>query len=191
MPHREEVRICNILGRSGGTELGRIAYVKIILNRLDSAHNESKVKVISTTTSYMRKDNMAHKKNPVFLRIITNEKAVVCINPLQLSTFQILEKAKLKVKTAAPGGTDEFIFADTIKFYFPSGTGLSYSVGIDITQDEFNYICGTLLEFLYLNKTEFEAQSKAIEQARMDEWNKISEDNSTKNTAVETTIPAK
>jgi hypothetical protein len=111
----------------------------------------------------------SHKKFPTFLRVISNNKVVVCINPLQLSSFQILEKAKIKVK-------EEVIETDTIRFYFPSGTGLSYSVGVDITQEEFNYICSALLEYLYLTETEFRAKSIALEKAKMDRWNEIAQE---------------
>lgn len=125
----------------------------------------------------------SHKKHPIFLRIVANDQVVTCLNPLELSTFQILQKAQILVKKADPkdpASKNEYKEADTIRFYFPSGTGLSYSVGIDMTQQEFDYVCGTLLEFLYLNQSEFEARTKAIEQERMTEWNKISEENSEK-----------
>jgi hypothetical protein len=112
-----------------------------------------------------------HKKYPTFLRVITTDKIVVCINPLQLSSFQIIEKAKIKVK-----GQDEPVEADTIRFYFPSGTGLTYSVGLDITQEDFNYLCNALQEYLYLTEPEFRAKSAALEKARMEEWNKIAQE---------------
>jgi hypothetical protein len=106
-------------------------------------------------------------KHPIFLRIKTSDQAVICINPLQLSSFQILEKAKIKDKD---GNVQEL---DTVRFYFPQGTGLSYSVGIDLTQQEFNYICSTLLEFLYLNEFEYRAKTEAAEKKKVEEWNKI------------------
>lgn len=111
-----------------------------------------------------------HKKHPVFIRIITNEHVVVCINPLQLSSFQIVEKAKLVNKE---GETYE---ADTIRFFFPSGTGLSYSVGKDITAEDFLYICNTLREFVYLNEPEFKNRTAALDAQRMADWNKIMQD---------------
>lgn len=120
-----------------------------------------------------------HKKTPVFLRVITSEKTVVCINPLQLSSFQILEKAKIKIKGKTPEEV-EVIEADQVKFYYPSGTGIVYTVGIDLTQEEFNYVCATLLEFLYLNEAEFKAKSIAIEKFRMEEWNALSKANESK-----------
>lgn len=121
----------------------------------------------------------SHKKHPIFISVIANDEEVLCINPLELSSFQILEKAKIKVKPKSSNDAD-VVVAPTIRFFFPSGTGLSYSVGIDITRQHFDYLCATLLEFRYLNQFEFEAKSKAISQEKMDEWNKISEDNSTK-----------
>lgn len=121
-----------------------------------------------------------HRKTPLFLRIVTHDKAVVCINPHQLSSFQILEKASIKVKSKVPMGEDKVIEADTIRFYFPSGTGLSYSVGLDLTQEEFNYVCTTLLEFLYLNEAEFKARSQAIAEESMKEWETLSNDNEAK-----------
>lgn len=121
----------------------------------------------------------SHKKTPAFIRVVTNEKKVVCINPLQLSSFEILEKAQIKVKNP-DGGEPVIKEADTIRFYFPAGTSLTYSVGMQISREEYNYICNTLLEFLYLNEQEFEAKSKAIATAKMSEWNQISEENSQK-----------
>ena len=107
----------------------------------------------------------SHKKHPVFLRIIAHKNSVVCINPLQLASFQIMEKAKL---TDKDGKVTE---ADTIRLFYPSGTGMSYSVGKDITQEEFAYICETLREYLYLNEQEFKAKTAALEAQRIAEWN--------------------
>lgn len=120
----------------------------------------------------------AHKKTPIFIRIISNDERVVCINPLELSTFQVVSNARVQLKGDKRNPKEEdFGNADTIRFYFPSGTGLSYSVGVDITKDEFNYICATLLEFMYLNEQEFKAKSEAIVKERMTEWVKISKNN--------------
>jgi hypothetical protein len=118
---------------------------------------------------------MNHKKHPVFIRVVTNNKHVVCINPLQLSSFQILEKAKVKVKADTAEGFT-YIEADTLRFYYPTGTGLTYSVGVDITQEEFNYICHTLQEFLYLNEVEFRAKGEASERKKLELWNQIAEE---------------
>lgn len=120
----------------------------------------------------------SHKKNPVFIRIISHDGVVECINPLQVSNFQIVEKAKIKIKSKDAKEGVEIVEADTIRFYFPSGTGRSFSVGIDITQNEFDCICSTLLEYLYLNEQEFLAKTAAIEKSKMSEWNKISQENS-------------
>lgn len=123
----------------------------------------------------------SHKKNPIFLRIITNEKKVVCINPSQLSSFEIVEQAEIKIKSKDPAVTvPEIVKADTIRFYFPSGTALSYSVGYTISKEEYNYVCATLLEYLYLNENEFVAKTEAIAKAKMDDWNSISKDNEAK-----------
>lgn len=135
----------------------------------------------------------SHKKTPVFIRIVSNDKVVTCLNPLELSSFQILSNATIKVPTGEKGTDGKPVFAnkqaDTIRFYFPSGTGLSYSVGVDITAEEFNYICSTLLEFMYLNEYEFKAKTQAIEQGRMEEWNKISEENSKQHESEVTLTP--
>lgn len=108
-----------------------------------------------------------HKKHPVFIRIVSSNSSVTCVNPLQLSSFQIIEKAKIKQKD---GTTIE---ADTIRLFFPSGNGLSYSVGIDISTDEFLYVCNTLREFLYLNEYEFKAKTAEMEAAKVKEWNEL------------------
>jgi len=121
----------------------------------------------------------SHKKTPIFLRIVTNKKQVVCINLALFSSFQIIEKAKILVKSKT-GGDNEQHEADTIKFFLPSGTGLSYSVGFDISQEEFNYVCSTLTEFLYMNEEEFKLKHEAIEKAKMDEWNALSKENESK-----------
>ena len=108
-----------------------------------------------------------HKKHPVFIRIVSNNQSVVCINPLQLSSFQITEKAKIKQKD----GT--IVEADTLRLFFPSGTGLSYTVGVDISPDEFLYVCNTLREFLYLNEYEFKARSAEMDAVKLAEWNAL------------------
>ena len=108
-----------------------------------------------------------HKKHPVFIRIVSNNQSVVCINPLQLSSFQIMEKAKIKQKD----GT--IVEADTLRLFFPSGTGLSYTVGVDISPDEFLYVCNTLREFLYLNEYEFKARSAEMDAGKLAEWNAL------------------
>lgn len=118
-----------------------------------------------------------HKKTPVFIRIIATNKEVICINPLELSSFRIREKAKHKIKR--PDG-EEVIEADSLHFYFPTGMGLTYVVGEDISQENFDYVCATLLEFLYLNEAEFKAKSEAIEKAKMYDWNKLSQQNEDK-----------
>lgn len=128
-----------------------------------------------------------HKKSPIFIRIIASNKTVVCINPFQLSSFRIVEKSKVKIRSNSTdkNAPPEEIEADAIYFYFPAGTGLSYVVGVDITQDQFDYICATLTEFLYLNEHEFKSKTEAINQSKMNEWNKISTENEEK--VVETT----
>lgn len=125
-----------------------------------------------------------HKKTPIFLRVITNEKKVICINPAQLSSFEIVEQAEIKVKSKDPNAPPEVVKADTVRFYFPSGTALTYSVGLTITKEEYNYVCNTLLEYLYLNEAEFVAKTESIKKAQMEDWNKISEENNTKHEAV-------
>lgn len=122
-----------------------------------------------TNVAFDKEDPVAsHKKHPVFIRVISSNNTVVCINPLQLSSFQIIEKAKIKTKGA--DGQPADVVADTIRFYFPNGTGLSYSVGVDMSQDEFIYVCNTLREFLYLSEPEFRIRSAELEAARIKEW---------------------
>lgn len=118
-----------------------------------------------------------HYKDHIFIRIIAHNNSVICINPHQLSSFKIDEKAIIKTKT--PEG-EKSVECQTIRLYFPSGMGLAYSVGIDITQEEFNYICATLLEFLYLNEAEHKAKTEALNLAKMGEWNKLSAENEAK-----------
>lgn len=129
------------------------------------------------------KEHMAtHKKSPVFVRVTATNAQVVCINPLHVSSFHIKEKSKFKVKVDPndPKSAIEERVADTIFLYFPQGTGLTYRVGIDITQADFDYLCATLIEFMYLNEAEFKSKSEAIEKARMDDWNKLSKENEAK-----------
>ena len=109
-----------------------------------------------------------HKKLPIFLRIKSSQNQVICINPQHIASFQIAEKAQLKNQK-----TGEVMEADTIRFYTSVGTTFVYSVGVDITQEEFGYICATLLEYLYLNEHEFRAKTEQIESAKMAEWNAI------------------
>lgn len=125
-----------------------------------------------------------HKKTPTFIRILSRNNIVICINPTHVASFQIQEKAKIKTGTKEK---PEVVEADTIRFYLHSGTGFNYSVGIDITQEDFNYICATLLEFLYLNESEFQARSEAIAKEKMADWKKLSQDNEDK---VKTTTEA-
>lgn len=115
-----------------------------------------------------------HRKTPAFIRIVASNQRVMCINPLELSSFTILENSKitLKDKTVIEG--------PTIHFYFPSGTGIDFTVGHNITQAEFDYVCSTLLEFLYLNEAEWKAKNAAIAAVQVEEWNKISQENEAK-----------
>lgn len=112
----------------------------------------------------------SHKKYPTFIRITSSNNQVICINPLHIVSFQIKEKAQIKQKD---GSTSE---NDIIRLYTAFGTTFSYSVGIDITEQEFAYVCSTLIEFLYLNEAEFRAKSDAIEAKKLEEWNKVMAD---------------
>lgn len=129
-----------------------------------------------------------HRKSPLFIRITTFKNKVVCVNPYELSSFQIIEKAKIRIKKPAEGQPD-FVVADTIHFYFPSGMGLTYIVGEDISQEEFNYVCATLAEFMYMNEQEFKARSEKIKADQMADWNALSEENSKKISELETPVP--
>lgn len=119
-----------------------------------------------------------HRKTPIFIRVTASNKQVIGINPLNLSSFNIVEKAKFKIRKDPNDrtATEEHV-ADTVYFYFPSGTGLTYRAGYDISQADFDYICATLVEFMYLNENEFKAKSEAIKKAQMDDWNKLSTEN--------------
>lgn len=131
----------------------------------------------------VRKELMAtHKKSPIFIRVTATNQQVICINPLHVSSFHIKEKAKFKVRSnpADRNSPEEERVGDTIFIYFPQGTGLTYRVGIDITQEDFDYICATLIEFMYLNEGEFRSKSEAIEKAKIAEWNKLSRENEAK-----------
>lgn len=120
---------------------------------------------------------MGHRKAPLFVKVITTDKQIVCINPQQLSSFQILKDAQLqRPKPGIVGNPKsaedlESYTADVIRFYFPSGTGISYEVGKDITNADFNYIVAALQEWVYLVADEFEAVNRAKEQAAIQEWN--------------------
>ena len=111
-----------------------------------------------------------HKKHPIFIRIKSRDNTVICIQPSLIASFEIKEKAKIKLKDGS------IIEADTIRLYTAVGTTFSYSVGIDIDEQEFGYICATLIEFLYLNETEFRAKTEAIEKQKFFDWNKAMED---------------
>lgn len=121
-----------------------------------------------------------HKKYPTFIRIKSRDNQVICIQPSLIASFQIQEKAQVKIKD---GTTIE---ADTIRLYTAVGTTFSYSVGIDINEQEFGYICATLIEYLYLNETEFRAKSDAIEGRKLEEWNKVMADEAEEEQAVTT-----
>lgn len=115
-----------------------------------------------------------HQKAHIFVKIISTDKSIVCINPHNLSSFAITPNKKISYKD----GTS--IQADSLDLYYPQGTGLSYSVGINITKENFDYVCGTLAEFVYLNEYELKLKVEAIEKTNMDEWTKLSEENSKK-----------
>lgn len=122
-----------------------------------------------------------HKKTPIFIRIVTNDKQVVCINPLQLASFEIIDQARIKISGPKDSKEEsDYTVTPTVRFYLPQGTAMSYSVGLQITQSEFDYICSTLLEFLYLNEIEFKAKSAAIAKAQMDEFVALSKENEEK-----------
>jgi hypothetical protein len=111
-----------------------------------------------------------HKKYPSFIRIKSRDNTVICVQPSLIASFEIKEKAQIKLKDG------NVVEADTIRLYTAVGTTFSYSVGIDINEQEFGYICATLIEFLYLNEAEFRAKSEALEKKRVEEWDKIMQD---------------
>jgi hypothetical protein len=111
-----------------------------------------------------------HKKYPIFIRVKSRDNQVICIQPSLIASFQIEEKAKIKLKDG------NVVEADTIRLYTAVGTTFSYSVGIEINEQEFGYVCATLIEFLYLNEQEFRAKSEALEKQKFFDWNKAMED---------------
>ena len=118
-----------------------------------------------------------HKKSPLFLKVITTDKQIVCINPAQLSSFQIQKDAslvKLKAGVDKAKNEDDLVryTADVVRFYFPSGTGMTYEVGKEITEENFNYIVATLQEWVYMNKIEFDAVSELKAKEALEKWNK-------------------
>jgi len=122
-----------------------------------------------------------HKKSPLFLKVITTDKQIVCINPTQLSSFQIIKSAPLykpKPGVTKPQSEEdvERYTADVVRFYFPSGTGMTYEVGKDITEADFEYILTTLQEWVYLSRPEFEAITTEKQKAELEAWNKAMED---------------
>lgn len=131
---------------------------------------------------------MSHKKIPAFIKIITNEKQVVCINPLKLASFQLISAAPVRIDAATGARataqtTKENVTMcerDTLAFFYPDGKSIVYSVGFEISQQEFDYVCETLLEFLYLNRSEYDSKTLEIETKRMAEWNRISKENEAK-----------
>lgn len=110
-----------------------------------------------------------HKKFPIFIRIKTTEQEVICVNPQHVASFRILEKATINLKTE--GTEKKSHVGDTIWLYSPVGTVTRFTVGLEITQDEFNYVSATLCEYLYLNAQEFAAKSRELEARRLQEWN--------------------
>jgi hypothetical protein len=113
----------------------------------------------------------SHKKHPVFIRIKTSDNEVICVQPTQLSSFRIKEKHEVKNRDGQALGT-----GDTIWLYLPSGTYTRYTVGMEITQEEFNYTCNTLREFLYLSEPEFKAKTAELDLQRKADWDAIMSD---------------
>ena len=107
-----------------------------------------------------------HKKSHLFLRIKTSTKEVVCINPFQLASFRIVEGYSIMNKDKQEIGK-----GDTIFFYLPVGTITRFTVGMEFTQEEFNYVSSALVEFLYQTEPEFNARTEAINAKRLQEWN--------------------
>lgn len=118
-----------------------------------------------------------HRTNPCFVRVKASENSVVLINLEQYSSIQIVENGKIKVKK---GDTVEEITTKVIRFFLPTGTGLTYAVGVDISSDEFDYLCSVIMEYMYLSQAEFIARQKAKAEQQMDEWKKLSEENQTR-----------
>lgn len=125
-----------------------------------------------------------HQKKPVFIRVIGTDKNVVGVNPLQISSFAITENVKVKIKPAKEGDPTEHV-GNQIEFFYPVGTVLKYIVGLTISEADFNYVCTTLLEFMYLNQPEFEARCKLHESQKMEGWLKQSAENEAAHQPVE------
>lgn len=119
---------------------------------------------------------MGHRKSPLFIKIITTDSQIVCVNPSQLSSFQVLREhqcARLKEgivgKPKGPEDLDHYT-ADVLRFYYPQGTQLSYEVGKDITKDDLNYILAALNEWVYLTSFEFQAMQEARAKDALEAW---------------------
>lgn len=118
-----------------------------------------------------------YKKSPTFIKIIANEKQVLAINPNQLASFHI-QKDTIRIRAKAglgrkPVNEDDYVRVqtDVIKLYYPSGTVLTYYVGEQITQEEFNYITTALIEWLFLLRPELDMQRKEEQDRKVKEWN--------------------
>ena len=122
-----------------------------------------------------------HKRRPQFIKIITTDKNIVCLNPEQVSNFQIQKDAQLwRPKPGITRPKDEseveHYTGSAVKFYFPSGQGLEYVVGRDITEQDFDYIVGILNEWVYLSQPEFESMQAAKQAAELEKWQQVMED---------------
>lgn len=120
-----------------------------------------------------------HRKTPLFIRIITSKNKIICINPTNVFSFEIAEKATVRIKSKTPNDPSEIV-GDTIYLYSPSGMGVNYTVGKDLTQEDFNNLCSTLSEYMYLNEAEFNAKSAQVKQEQMELWQKDSKQNEEK-----------
>lgn len=107
-----------------------------------------------------------HKKQHIFLRIKTSQNEVICINPQHFASFRIVEKYSVLNKDKQEIGK-----GDTLFFYLPVGTVSRFTVGMEITQEEFNYVSSALVEFLYQTEPEFKARTEAIAAQKLQEWN--------------------
>ena len=87
--------------------------------------------------------------HPPFLRIITRDDQVVCINLSQISSFEIRSQEPFTPKDGEPFKADVIRF-----FYHTTDKVLTFIVGRQITAEEFNYTCAVLEELQYFTEAE-------------------------------------
>lgn len=100
-------------------------------------------------------------ESPTFLRIITRDSQIVCINLNQLSSFEIKEKEQFMPKDG------EAFEASVIRFFYhTTDKVLTFVVGHQITEQDFNYAVDALSGLVY--QTPAERKQMAVDRERAD-----------------------